>query len=234
MSVLLAPKASFENHVRTVAELVNQDLIVKRIPELLEDDCRSYAYDQPYSRVEPMPDRFREILTGRADRDALSSVAAETRQDFEDAARSTARAFLETRAIAEGHSVGAPKDFSQLWGEGSATVAGSVAKSHPERNVRRICKRRGYEALLSIRSIRLRTIYYLWLVHSGCFGVQGAPRKMAPGDVGDFLHAIEASAADIFVTQESRKVNNKLPQILGQIDVPGFSVMNLHELLASV
>ena len=47
----------------------------------------------------------------------------------------------------------------------------------------------------------------------------------------DFIHTIEASAAEILVTQESKTKANKLPYILNQIDFINFETMNLNEFL---
>ena len=54
---------------------------------------------------------------------------------------------------------------------------------------------------------------------------------MKEGDVGDFFHVVQASAATIFVTQESKAKANKLPSILNQISTAGFEIMNLSELV---
>ena len=97
------------------------------------------------------------------------------------------------------------------------------------RTIRRLCKKRGLEKMLEIKSFRLYTIYYAWLIHSGWFGVQGHPRKMKEGDVGDFFHAVQASSAFVFVTQESKDKPDKLPSILSQISTTGFTIMDLRD-----
>lgn len=56
-----------------------------------------------------------------------------------------------------------------------------------------------------------------------------APRKMKEGDVGDFFHAVQASVANIFVTQENKERRDKLPFILNQVPTEGFTIMSLNE-----
>src|SRR2546430_16199254 len=117
---------------------------------------------------------------------------------------------LAARVVGEERGVGTPDDFNELWSGLSVTIVDGLLSQVP-RPIRRVCKKRGVQNMLKIKSIRLYTIYYAWLVHSGWFGIQGDPRKMKEGDVGDFFHAVQASAANIFVTQESKDKQNRLP-----------------------
>jgi hypothetical protein len=55
-----------------------------------------------------------------------------------------------------------------------------------------------------------------------------------PSEAGDFFHAVCASAADIFVTQEHKEKYGKLPFILSQLPIPRFTVMNLKDLLETL
>ena len=82
------------------------------------------------------------------------------------------------------------------------------------------------EGLLDNRTVRLYTIYYAALVHSKWFGEQGKPGKVKPSESGDFFHSVQASAADVFVTEDARLVR-RLTQIL----VDGLEVMNFDDFL---
>lgn len=57
---------------------------------------------------------------------------------------------------------------------------------------------------------------------------------MQASDGGDFLHAVHASAADIFVTQERKDKQGKLPSILSHVPTPNFTVMSLKEFLETL
>jgi hypothetical protein len=137
---------------------------------------------------------------------------------------------LAARGAGEERNVSTPDDFSEVWNGLAPTMIEGILLQVP-RPIRRLCKKRGFENMLRIKSIRLYTIYYAWLIHSGWFGVQGDPRKMKEGDVGDFFHAVQASAATIFVTQESKDKRDRLPFILGQIPTAEFTIMGLSEFI---
>ena len=57
---------------------------------------------------------------------------------------------------------------------------------------------------------------------------------MKEGDVGDFFHAVQASAATVFVTQESKDKRDRLPFILNQIPTEEFTILGLGEFVEYV
>ena len=85
---------------------------------------------------------------------------------------------------------------------------------------------RGIDGLLNNPTIKLYTVYYAAFVLSKWFGEQGKPGKVRSGDMGDFFHAVQASAADIFVAQDAR-----LERWLKKVAVDGLRVMNFDEFL---
>ncbi|MCA1816276.1 MAG: hypothetical protein LC746_07695, partial [Acidobacteria bacterium] len=143
------------------------------------------------------------------------------------------QALLLAREAGLRSNAGRPDDFSELWnGLAETTVKLYISKFPREWRVE--CIKRGIKKMLRLRSYRLFAMYYLSLMHTGWFGLQGAPRKVREGDVGDFMHAIQASFANIFVTQESKQEAGKLGFILTQVPTPNFEVLNLQEFLQRI
>jgi hypothetical protein len=97
-----------------------------------------------------------------------------------------------------------------------------------------MCKKKGLLPLLNIKSVRMYALYYCWLLYSYWLKSDGTPGKMKRSDGGDFFHAVCSSAADIFVTQESKNKEGKLPWILNQVPTKGFAIMSLEEFLLTL
>ncbi|HZS46489.1 MAG TPA: hypothetical protein VFC63_15540 [Blastocatellia bacterium] len=148
-------------------------------------------------------------------------------------AASITSSLQRARTVSIEKNVGTPKDFTQVWDAISESIVRNLVARFP-RKVKRRCHQRGITQMLRVKSIRLYALYYCWIVYSGMFGVQSVPRKMTAGDAGDFLHVIQSSVASVFVTQENKQKNNKLPNILSQISIPELTVMNLSEFLLTI
>ena len=88
--------------------------------------------------------------------------------------------------------------------------------------------------MLDIKSVRIYTMYYCWLFYSHWLKTDGSPARVKASEGGDFFHAVCASAADIFVTQESMEKYGRLPFILSQVPIPGLTIMSLAEFLESL
>jgi|SRR5882672_2815414 len=202
--------------------------MVKPPNQLLKDDCYSYAEGRPYERMTPTPPKLKDILDLSKNRADLLTLADEITERFRDSATNITNGLLAARVAGEGQNIGTPDDFGEVWSGLSPTMIEGILSQVP-RTIRRLCKKRGLDKMLEVKSIRLYSIYYAWLIHSGWFGVQGDPRKMKEGDVGDFFHAVQASAATIFVTQESKDKRDRLPFILNQVPTAEFTIMGLSE-----
>jgi hypothetical protein len=226
--VLRESDEKYDQHIRTVFGLIHKEEMVKPPNQLLRDDCYSYAEGSRYERLTPTPSRMSDILDLSRNREDLLTLAEEITQRFQDSAANITEGLLAARVAGEERNVGTPDDFSEVWSGLSTTMVDGVLSQVP-RPIRRLCKKRGLDKILRIKSIRLYTIYYAWLIHSGWFGVQGDPRKMKEGDVGDFFHAVQASSATVFVTQESKDKRDRLPFILNQIPTAEFTIMGLSE-----
>lgn len=231
ISVLRESDQKYDQQIKTVFGLIHKTDMVKPPGQLLRDDCYSYAQRSPYERMTATPPKLKDILDMSKNKGDLLALAEEIAERFERSAISITAGLLDARGAGEERNVGTPDDFDEVWSGLGTTMIEGILGQVP-RQIRKLCKKRGLENMLKIKSIRLYTIYYAWLIHSGWFGVQGEPRKMREGDVGDFFHAVQASASTIFVTQESKDKRDRLPFILGQIPIPDFTIMALTEFIA--
>lgn len=220
----------YTNHIKTVLGLVDKRFMVKPYDDLLIDAFYSYAEKKHYEMLIRPYTAFRNVLDLSTNRDDLIKLAKEITQQAKDSAAAITKALLLARASSEERNVGTPKDFMELWGGNATEVVSSVLQRVP-RPIRSLCKKHGLKKMLEIKSLRLYAIYYLSLIHSGCFGIEGNPRKVKEGDIGDFHHVVQASVADIFVTQESKDRRDKLPYILNQVPTKGFTIMSLNEFI---
>ena len=209
------------------------DNTIKPPLTLLIDDCYSYAEGRPYKRTVEIIPEYKDLFDLTKNRDYLITRAQKTTKRYKDSAVLITQSLLAARAEGEKRNVGRPQNFEELW-NGSAVTCIELFIENLERPIRRLCKKRGLKRMLNIKSFRFYVLYYLSLIHTGWFGLQGDPRKMKDGDVGDWFHAISASAADVLVTQENKEQQGKLPYILSQKTLHGFSVMNLREFIDQV
>ena len=84
------------------------------------------------------------------------------------------------------------------------------------------CKKKGIAGLLNFESISL----YIGIGLSFTYALEFEKRLPQKGDLHDQLHALSASVADIFVTND-----NKFLRLLKRIPVDNFIAMNLGEFL---
>ena len=111
--------------------------------------------------------------------------------------------------------------FNDYW-EHAQLFAGDFAK---RTGVMEECETRGIKGLLEIRTVRLAIGALLSYIYAQNF--EGWTPKI--GDSRDLQHAVTASAADIFVTHDS-----KLAKLIKRIPIANFEVCNLHELLDKI
>lgn len=82
------------------------------------------------------------------------------------------------------------------------------------------CKERGIEGLLDISSVRLATIVTLGLFHTQFLNEGGQTGKPRGSDLADLRHAVVASSADVFVTNDKKQFKR-----LSSIHTPGWCVI---------
>lgn len=120
-------------------------------------------------------------------------------------------------------SIGAKRyPFERYWNNNSGWLVEGLAD---HAGVLSAVKQRGVAGLLKIKSVALAVGANLSLLYSHQFGNR-APES---GDSRDMLHAIVASIADVFVTNDKA-----LGAVLSHIPVDSFKVMNLAAFLESL
>jgi len=221
----------YEQHIQSVLNLIDKDRIIKPHTQLIKEDCESYAFRKPQTpRMTRTPDNFRDVLDLSINRGDLNSLMEEI-HDFYSGLASKHQAFFDD-VIDEMTQRGIRgfKSFQDAWDALSPIIVENVVNRLP-RIPKRLCRKRGLKGMLNIKSIRIGTICFGWFLYSHSLKTDGSPKKVEPSEAADFFHAVCASAANIFVTQEKKDKYGKLPFILSQVPVSGFTVMSLKEFL---
>jgi hypothetical protein len=224
----------YEQHIQTVLKLIEKKKIIKPHNDLVREDCLAYAFIQAQSpRTTEIPENFREVLDLSFNRDGLNALADEIHAFYEGIAAGLQADFDKSLEETKQRGYTGVSSFQEVWDMLSLTIVEGAVNKLP-RIPKRLCKKRGLQPMLDIKSIRIYTIYYCWLCYSHWLKTDGTPAKVKASEGGDFFHAVCASAADIFVTQESKDKYGKLPFILNQLPIKKFTVMSLAEFLESL
>jgi hypothetical protein len=228
------PDDMYLRHMATVLELVNKHRMIKLAQKLILDDCYDYAVGLAENdRTMTFPPWLKEVFDASRNRARLHDLAQHVKQYRRESAGGITDGLLQARAEGFRRKVGTPDNFDELWdGIAESTVLFWVNVCPPE--IKRKCHKRGIKRMLKIKSIRFFALYYLSVVYTGWFGLQGKPRKVKHGDIGDWFHAVSASAANIFVTLESKTKPGHLGYVLSLKPTPGFEVLSLAEFLERV
>ena len=227
VTILKQSDENYVRHIQSLLKLIDQTKMVKDWSELLTNACLSFITNTPFQGMEKLPNDLADILDITKNRQELIDSAESIMNRFTSSAKSIADSLIAHPNLKQ--EMGTPQNFRQFWEIASIDSVEAIL-SQENADLRKICQNMGIENLLKIKTIRIFTIYHSWIYYSGIYGVEGKPKTTKRGDIGDFFHAINASVADIFVTQEENKPN-KLPFILNQIPVEDFQVMNLNEFI---
>lgn len=214
-----------EARVKLIFELGDKALVVRSTKDVLDNDFCSYANNQPHQP------HF-EVLTPQLESELWSFVAPILRRDI----RRLRRVVDKTSQIKKEHQAfmkqaskrtkllvpsGGKKayPFDDFLGNNSGWLVEGLAK---RRKMLRKVRQRGLPGLLELKSVALAVGANLSLIYSHHF--EG--RKPMSGDSRDILHAIAASSANMFVTNDKR-----LEAVLARIPMRKFQVMNLRSFL---
>lgn len=232
--IIRASEERYEQHIQTVLSLVDKDRIIKPHNQLIREDCLSYALGQPLTpRTEATPTHFRGVLNLSINRDDLKVLTDEIHDFYTKLAAKSQDQFDDLLDEMRRMGLSGYNNFQAAWDALSLVIVEGVVSRLP-RIPKRLCRKRGIKHMLNIKSIRVGTIYYCWFYYSHWLKTDGKPGKVQESEAGDFFHAICASAADVFVTQESKNKYGRLPFILSQVPIPKFSVMSLKEFVAAL
>jgi len=220
----------YKAQMRSVLNLIDKTRMVKAHHELIRDDLLSFAYQRSFVRTTAVPENFERILDLSIDPNGVQELAEEIRAFYDHAATKRQKDF--DRLIAETTEKGFTgfNDFPTAWAIAAPIIVDSLVSRLP-REAKRLCKKHGLGNLLNIKSIGMAVTYESWLLYSHWLRGDGSRGKVKASEQGDFFHAISASAADIFVTEEHKEKYGRLPYILSQVPIKRLTIMNLKELL---
>ncbi len=225
-------RAAAVQRLRLARDLVGFDRMLKPPADLLEDAIRAYA-NGVEAPAPIAPGRVRRFLAGSLNRIAggssrlaseVSEIITDVRNQKESFHQAMTTALERTRADLGRKSYTREErralTFEVYW----TKTAPSWAEAFADRvGLGEACRARGLDGLLGVRAVRIAVGAALSLVFSQvCEGFQ--PER---NDGYDLWHAIQASAADVFVTRDTLLANR-----LARVPIDGFRVVtSLRELL---
>ena len=213
--------------VKLILELCDKHLLALGQEEIIDNDILAYANATashiPFASMDPRVEfNIRNIVkpSGSTLKE-LEKILKGTRKDKNKFLDCLMNGRAKVKPLAD--SIGAKKyPFEDYWTnnsiwlvEGITKRAGALAK----------VKKRGMDGLLKVKSVALAVGANLSLIYSHHL----ENRAPASGDSRDILHAIVASTADVFVTNDHR-----LQLVLSRVPVNGFEVKSLQEFLKSL
>ena len=203
--------------------LVENRRMIKTADDLLREALQSYGLNRSQPDMFTRTPRFvtNFLKTGKLSGELMEFIKAVASQTGSFAERLN-DSFSEAKRIGEERQIGRPDNLAQFWSDMAPAIASWRAEQH---GVQKQCANRGIEGLLENRTVRLYTIYYSAWVFAKWFGEQGTPGKVKTSERGDFFHAVQASAADVLVTNDAR-----FSRWLREIPVQDFDVMSLKQL----
>ena len=211
--------------MKLIFELGDKALVVRSSKDVLDNDFCSYANNQPHQP--PF-----EVLTPQLESELWSFVAPILRRDIRrlrlvvdktSQIKKEHQAFMKQASkrtkllVPSGGKKAYP--FDVFLRNNSGWLAEGLAK---RRRLLSKVRQRGLPGLLELKSIALAVGTNLSLIYSHHF----ERRHPMSGDSRDILHAVAASSANIFVTNDRR-----LEAVLARIPVREFQVMNLSSFL---
>jgi len=217
-------KNALKEELENVFSLVEKRRMIKPAEDLLREAVQSYAFGRK------IPDRLTKtpriliafLMKGKVTHE-LEEFIKGTLSRKDNFLESFTDAFEEARRLGEERNIGRPDNFQEFWNGMATSIAESLAIRY---ELHKRCVERGIEGMIENRTIKLYSVYYAAWVFSKWFGEQGEPGQVKASDGGDFFHAVQASAADVFVTNDK-----KLSRWLKQVSIEGFEIMNIAQFL---
>jgi hypothetical protein len=233
------PKKPLE-HIRRILRWTDARLVAKPADQLLCDDVVAYSKVQPSSPWLENP-RLAWVKKNLLDlrtldvRQLRRKFAPEIDEIRRRRDRSASRLEQTISELSSDPFVLANREtkFPEFYRLVSLHVAENFARGAEQyvddRGLLDRCKERGIEGLLDIRSVRLATIVTLRLFHTQFLNEGRQTAKPRGSDLADIRHAVVASSADIFVTNDRRQFT-----CLSRVDTAGWRVICLKNLIAEL
>ncbi len=228
VSAVFADQALTLAELQLIANLVDLHHIIKPSDMLLTDDIVAFANGTtpPPPLIEVSPairaNLERMLSPTTSDTAELIDLAREVREQIGEFRAGMKQSVNKVRPIAKQIPKKDRPTFDQYWEALSASFAEGWAERVGQLHA---CRERGIENLLQLRSVRLSVGASLSLTYAHTF----EDRQPQQGDSRDLHHAVAASAARVFVTNDPQ-----FARVLKRVPVNNFSVSALPEFLASV
>lgn len=198
--------------------LVYWEMVVNDHVHLLNKDFLAYAQGDPlpsrFITLTLTPDEFfnpspQQLLE-------LKAEIEEIRRQKQDGLASMKEARIRFLERLKFPSTGT---FEEYW---EAAALPLIEEHAEDLGVLEQCKERGLDGLLELKSVKLYVTWYL----SYTFNHFIKGERLLQSDPRDHLHAVSASVADIFVTQDSR-----FARLLKRVPINEFEIIDLQTLL---
>jgi hypothetical protein len=214
LPVLKTTPFKIEAERQILEGLAAWQILIKFHAHLLTEDIISYAQGKPlaprFVKFSMVPEQFFNSSTERL------QVIEDTKKQKQDgwlSMRKVKKMFIDKFKTLPSVT------FEEFWNivaipiiEGKATELGVLEQ----------CKERGLNRLLELRSVKLFVGFYVSYFYIKF--IKG--EKLLLSDSRDHHHAVSASVADIFVTQDSG-----FGRLLKQIPVEDFEILDLEALI---
>jgi hypothetical protein len=198
--------------------LVYWEMVVNDHVRLLDEDILAYAHGKSlpprFVTLTLPPDWFfnppqQRLLELKADIEATRKQKQDDLANMKEARRQ----FLK------GLKFPSTGTFEEYW---DAAAIPLIEKKAEDLGVLEECNERGLDGLLELRSMKLYVTWYL--SYTFTHFIKG--ERLLHSDSRDHRHAVSASVADIFVTQDSR-----FARLLKRVQINRFEIIDLQTLL---
>lgn len=207
--------------MKLILELADKQLFARGQEMIMNNDIQSYAHGIPPLSPFISLDPGIEFNIRNLAKQELDDLLDETRRD-----KTTFQDFLDegkTKMRPMADAIRAKRyPFDHYWANNSRWLAEGLADCA---GVLAEVKQRGVDGLRKVKSVAVAVGANLSLLYSHHF----ENRAPDSGDSRDMLHALVASTADIFVTNDEG-----LEKVLARIPAHGFWVMSLRAFLESL
>lgn len=227
LQYLRSSQADAISKIGHLLDLTDREKIIKPADRLVPDVIRSYAFDGPISipYIQIGAETAAKLQALRNPNETtlgeLSSILEETRNQIEEFKAGVIDANKQT-LLAKKNLIHGNLPFNVFfektaphWAEVLADRAGVLTE----------CKKRGIDGLLKLKTVGMAVGVNLSYVYALTF------EKCNPkdSDSRDILHAIAATAADIFVSHDKR-----LRRLIARIPNVTFKTLDFHGLLHTI
>ena len=219
--------AMLREEIEVIRSLVHTDRMIKTPAELLEETIQSYALNRSLPDMFiPTPPFLRKLF----DEGIVSEQVKEYLRGHialtEKFSPELTEAFERARKAVQEQDVGKPKYFREFYDGFCPAILEQQRRNY---GVYDACMERGTNGLMETKTIKLYLLYYAAWVYAKLFGEQGVSGKVDPSERGDWFHAVQAAASDVFVTHDGR-----LARWLNLRPVNDFEILTLLQLIERV